>query len=167
MRPSRHPVLKVVGIAAVLHSVVSALWGQVPRDTLCVSSTVRAVVFIDGRERGTTPLEVELAADVAHRIELVAEGCAPIERWVEPAVRWTLLAPCALNGFALGLGTAALDLAAGRALGLEPRRVHVTERDLIPAATRSNPAAGDALPNGAASAAASAAPASARAGSFG
>lgn len=129
---SRNPVLRLVLFVTALHSVATAPFADPPRDTVRVCSEAEASVFVDGHHEGPAPLSVELSADMQHSIVLVIEGCAPVERFVEPVVRWSLLAPAAANGIGFGMGAALLDLATGQARGLEPNEIHVAREELVP-----------------------------------
>lgn len=129
----RHPLLSCVLFLSSVYGIASTLFAGEPTDEVSVASTpLGARVVVDGEERGSTPLSLELTTDREHRIQVVSDGYATVETLVQPVIGWSLVGATVINGLFLGLAQSAVELSTGGARELEPNDVHVHLEPLGP-----------------------------------
>ena len=120
----RHPLVRLALLAVGLGSIASSSLGPPRRDTVAVSSEPSgALVLVDGRVEGNTPIALELSPDRAYTIVVQHAGVPPFEQLVQPTIAWSALGPAVLNGLGLGLAQVLADWARGRTRRLEPREI--------------------------------------------
>jgi len=131
----RHPLLSLVLFVSGVYGVASTLFAGEPTDAVSVESNpLGALVFVDGRELGSTPLSLDLPTDRDHRILVVREGYAAVETLVQPVLGWNLVGTAVMNGLFFGLVQTAVEVSTGRGHQLEPDDVHVQLEPIGPPA---------------------------------
>ena len=138
----RHPVLSLLLVGSGVYAIASSLFARVPTDTVDVDSLPRgALVVVDGKERGMTPVALDLSAGSEHTILIVREGYVAVETLVQPVFGWGLVGSAVCNGLLLGLAQAAIEVSRGGGRHLEPSEVHVRLAPAKPATqSRAEPA---------------------------